>query len=235
MDKKVVLEVYADVRHLAIRVGEKHHVAFAQGIAAIDRVLRLVFYLVYDGKTAENAADFLARCREYFSFEIRTVLTDNGKGFSNHPFKGRSGSTTDKVGLFDRACGEDTEHRLTKLGTLKTNGMVERASLTIKSATFHRQAYISRRELSTSLADFLLHYNLRRRHESLVRELNVRTPIDVCIKCLGIQPDLFSKNHLQFGNICVALQRECGQNNNNIIYQYNYQHKLNQQIALTFK
>ena len=152
-----------------------------------------MFYLVYNGKTAENAADFLARCLDFFPFEIRTILTDNGKEFSNSLFKGKSGATTDKVGLFDQTCGEETEHRLTKPGTPKTNGMVERANLTIKSATIHRQAYISHEELSASLADFLLHYNLRRRHGSLVREMNVRTPIDACIKWLEIQPDLFSK------------------------------------------
>lgn len=59
--------------------------------------------------------------------------------------------TADKEGLFGQACGEETEHRLTKPGTPKTNGMVvERANLTIKSATIHRTTYLSYGELSSS-------------------------------------------------------------------------------------
>ena len=158
---------------------------------AIDRATRLLFYLVYDGKAAENAADFLDRCRELFPFGIKTILTDNGKEFSNRLFKGKAGSTTDNVGLFDQACGNTTEHRLTKQGTPKTNGMVERANLTIKSATIHRSSYISHDELSESLSDFLLHYNLHRRHGGLVKELKVRTPIEACIKWFETQPELF--------------------------------------------
>lgn len=204
--------LHIDVTYLPRIDGERKYL-----FVAIDRATRLMFYLVYDGKTAENAADFLARCREFFPFEIRTILTDNGKEFSNRLFKGKSGATTDKVGLFDQACGEETEHRLTKPGTPKTNGMVERVNLTIKSATIHRQSYFSHVELSASLDDFLLHYNLHRRHGSLVRELKVRTPVDACIKWLEIQPDLFSKNYLLFGNLCIPLHRECGHNHNNVM------------------
>lgn len=204
--------LHIDATYLPRIDGERKYL-----FVAIDRATRLMFYLVYNRKTTENAADLLARCRDFFPFEIRTILTDNGKEFYNRLFKGKSGATTDKVGLFDQACGEEAEHRLTKPGTPKTNGMVERAILTIKSATIHRQAYISHEELSTSLADFLLHYNLRRRHVSLGREMNVRTPIDACIKWLEIQRDLFSKKCLRFGNLCVPLQRECGQIHNNIM------------------
>lgn len=86
--------------------------------------------------------------------------------------------TADKEGLFGQACGEETEHRLTKPGTPKTNGMVvERANLTIKSATIHRTTYLSYGELSSSLYDFLVHYNLCRRHGSLMKELKVRIPM----------------------------------------------------------
>lgn len=82
--------------------------------------------------------------------------------------------------------------------------MVERVNLTIKSATIHRQSYFSHGELSASLDDFLLHYNLHRRHGSLVRELKVRTPIDACIKWLEIQPD-FSQKIICYLEIYVYL------------------------------
>lgn len=204
--------LHIDVTYLPRIDGERKYL-----FVAIDRATRLMFYLVYGEKTAENAADFLAHCREFFPFEIRTILTDNGKEFSNRLFKGRSGATTDKVGLFDQACGQETEHRLTKPGTPKTNGMVERANLTIKSATIHRTTYLSHDELSSSLYDFLMHYNLYRRHGSLVKELKVRTPIDACTRWLEIQPELFSKKYLRFGNLCVPLHRECGQSHNNVM------------------
>ena len=68
---------------------------------AIDRATRLLFYRLYDEKSAENAADFLTLCKEFFPFEITTVLTDNGKEFSNKLFKGRSGAKTEKEGKLE--------------------------------------------------------------------------------------------------------------------------------------
>lgn len=204
--------LHIDVTYLPKMDGERKYL-----FVAIDRATRLMYYLVYGEKTAENAADFLAHCRDFFPFEIQTVLTDNGKEFTNHLFKGKKGSTTHKEGLFDQACGEKTEHRLTKPGTPKTNGMVERANLTIKNATIHRRAYSSHGELSSSLYDFLMYYNLHRRHGSLVKELKVRTPIEACIKWLELQPELFSKKYLRFGNFVVPLHRECGQIHNNVM------------------
>ena len=85
---------------------------------------------------------------------------------------------------FNIACGESTEHRFSKPGTPKTNGMVERANLTIKKAIVHCINYYSFDELSEDLEKFMVYYNLNRRHGGLVKELKVRTTIDVCIKWL---------------------------------------------------
>lgn len=76
--------LHIDVTYLPRIDGERKYL-----FVAIDRATRLMFYLVYDGKTAENAADFLARCRDFFPFEIRTILTDNGKEFSNRLLQGQ--------------------------------------------------------------------------------------------------------------------------------------------------
>lgn len=175
---------------------------------AIDRTTRLMFYRLYDEKSAENAADFMNRARKFFPFIIDIVLTDNGKEFSNKLYKGRSGASTEKEGKFDIACGESTEHRLTKPGTPKTNGMVERANLTIKVSTIHRVKYQSLQELSDDLEQFLVFYNLYRRHGGLVKELKVRTPIEACIRWLELQPELFYRKTLIIGKNVIPLQCE---------------------------
>lgn len=45
----------------------------------------------------------------------------------------------------------------------------------------------------------------------------VRTPIDACIKWLDVQPEIFVKNYLLFGNFVVPLYCECGLNHNNVM------------------
>lgn len=176
---------------------------------AIDRATRLLFYRLYDEKSAENAADFLSLCRDFFPFEITTVMTDNGKEFSNKLFKGRSGAKTEKEGKFDQACGVGIDHRLTKPGTPKTNGMVERVNLTIKTATIHKTSYDSYDCLEKHLMEFLVFYNTNRRHGSLVKELKVKTPLDACNKWINTVPQLFVKNILQFGDLTVPLHHNC--------------------------
>lgn len=60
------------------------------------------------------------------SFKIRTILTDNGKEFTDRLFGSRSRQPTG-VHEFDRLCQAlGIEHRLTKPKTPQTNGMVER-------------------------------------------------------------------------------------------------------------
>ena len=65
-----------------------------------------------------------------------------------------------------------------ELGTPKTNGMVERVNLTIKTATIHKTSYDSYDCLEKHLMEFLVFYNTNRRHGFLVKELKVKTPLD---------------------------------------------------------
>lgn len=82
-------------------------------------------YQVYDKEDAKSAVDFLRYCHGVFPFKITTVLTDNGKCFTDRFIKGRKSPSGKHV--FDIACPElQTEHRLTQPYTPKTNGMVER-------------------------------------------------------------------------------------------------------------
>jgi transposase InsO family protein len=74
------------------------------------------------------------------------------------------------------------KHRLTKPSTPKTNGMVERANGTIKNNTIKINEYNNKDEMQNNLLKFLMYYILYRRHGSLRKELNVKTPFDAIEK-----------------------------------------------------
>ncbi len=54
--------------------------------------------------------------------------------------------------------------------------MLEKANDIIKKGTIKRTKYNSLEEMNDDLMNFLVHYNLYRRHGSLRRELKVKTP-----------------------------------------------------------
>lgn len=77
-------------------------------------------------KTATAAKAFLPAVRKAAPFTIRTLLTDNGKEFTDRLFGNRSRQPTGEHG-FDRLCQAlGIEHRLSQPKTAQTNGMVER-------------------------------------------------------------------------------------------------------------
>ncbi len=45
---------------------------------AIDRATRLLFYHIYENKTAQSTEDFMDKCIAFFSMKITHILTDNG-------------------------------------------------------------------------------------------------------------------------------------------------------------
>ena len=107
---------------------------------AIDRATRWVFIRVYPAKTAANARRFLRDLERACPLRIRTILTENGKEFTDRLFGLRKRSPTGKH-EFDLPCAElGIELRLappqhpqseadqeTVRGTVSpTNGMVER-------------------------------------------------------------------------------------------------------------
>lgn len=103
---------------------------------AIDRATRALYYKVYDAKTSENAEEFMNECIAFFPFGITHVLTDNGLEFTNKLIKSKKGHYCTKPSKLDDICSQNNiDHRLTKPGTPKTNGMVERVNGTIKNNT----------------------------------------------------------------------------------------------------
>jgi len=94
--------------------------------AAIDRATRWVYVEILEDKSATAASDFRARLIDKAPFTISKVLTDDGKEFTD-----RSCATGERqptgAHAFDRVCTDNRiEHRLTKLRTPQTNGMIER-------------------------------------------------------------------------------------------------------------
>lgn len=176
---------------------------------AIDRCTRIMVYWVYDHKTAENTEDFLDKCLAYFPFKISHILTDNGLEFTNRLLVSKTGNKCEKPSKMDIICGENQiEHRLTKPCTPQTNGMVERVNGTIKTNTILKNKYLSAFEMNKDLANFLSFYNLYRRHGSLRRELNVKTPIEAVEKWYELKPELFKITPEKFKNNVLNLQSD---------------------------
>jgi transposase-like protein len=176
---------------------------------AIDRATRLLFYKIYDQKTAENTEFFMDECIDFFPFKISHILTDNGLEFTNRLIRSKTGQLCQKPSKMDEKCKEnDIEHRLTKPSTPQTNGMVERVNGTIKQQTILKEKYKNRQEMENQMNQFLIYYNLYRRHGSLKKELNVKTPIQAIYKWFEIEPTIFKQTPQQFETKLINLQQK---------------------------
>ncbi len=92
----------------------------------IDRATRRVFVRVKSNKTAANAKAFLKALHKAFPIKISKLLTDNSKKFIDRLFASRERALSGNH-KFDQLCEQlGIEHRLTKPGAPRTNGMVER-------------------------------------------------------------------------------------------------------------
>lgn len=177
--------LHIDVTYMPKLEGIKYYL-----FVAIDRATRLMYYKVYENKTADNAVAFLAECKEFFPFYISHILTDNGLEFTDKWSRGKGVVSGNHK--FDKECSKDNiDHRLTAPHTPATNGMVERANGTIKNATIKVEEYQNIKELGVGLNKFLIYYLFVRRHGSLRRELKVRTPYEAIENWFKTKPELF--------------------------------------------
>jgi len=76
--------------------------------------------------------------------------------------------------------------------------MVERDNGTIKNNTILKYDYSDKAELKNDLQDFLIYYNLYRRHGSLRNELNVKTPFEAIEKWYQLKPEIFRITPTEF-------------------------------------
>ena len=93
---------------------------------AIDRATRWVLVRILADQTAASARAFLKALHQACPIKITTLLTDNGKEFTDRLFASREREPSGHH-AFDQLCEQlGIEHRLTKPRTPRTNGMVER-------------------------------------------------------------------------------------------------------------
>jgi transposase InsO family protein len=176
---------------------------------AIDRCTRAMIYWIYKKKTADNTENFMDKCFDFFPFYISHILTDNGLEFTNRLLVSKKGNKCIKPSKMDIKCQENKiEHRLTAPFTPKTNGMVERVNGTIKNNTILKNQYENPNQMNQDLANFLSFYNLYRRHGSLRKELNVKTPCQAIEKWYGLKPELFKLTPDEFKNNILNLQSD---------------------------
>lgn len=177
--------VHIDVKYLPRMPDEAEHRYL---IAAIDRASRWVYFEIQPDKSAATAAGFLERLRAKAPFRIRTVLTDNGKEFTDR-FCATGEREPTGQHRFDRMCAQHgIEHRLIKPKHPQTNGMIERfngrVAEVLKSTTF-----ISARHLETTLQQYRHLYN----HYIPQKNLGHVTPIDKLKEYYRVKPELFQK------------------------------------------
>lgn len=186
--------LHVDVTYFPKLDGQKWYL-----FVAIDRATRTMLYQLYEDKTARSAQDFFDRCIDFFPFMITHILTDNGLEFTNRLIKSKKGEHCKKDSLFDQRCRENNvEHRLTKPNTPKTNGMVERANGIIKSNTILKKEYPNIAKMNQVIIKFLIFYNIYRRHGSLRKEMNVKTPLEAVEKWYALKPEIFKEKPSMF-------------------------------------
>ena len=84
--------------------------------------------------------------------------------------------------------------------------MVERVNDTIKTGTVKQNEYEDKQQMNYDLMNFLVHYNLYRRHGSLRKELNVKTPFDAIEKWYRIKPEIFKEKPDAFKSKILSLK-----------------------------
>ena len=199
--------LHIDVTYLPKFEGKSQYL-----FVAIDRATRLLYCFVYQNKTAENAQDFIDKCLNFFPFEITHILTDNGLEFTNKLLISKAGKKCEKESKVDLKCIEnDIEHRLTPPFSPKTNGMVERVNGTIKNDTILKTKYESKIEMEKDIMQFMVFYNLYRRHGSLRKELGVKTPFQAMEKWYELESNLFKETPTEFQKKLLDLQTKFNQ------------------------
>ena len=134
--------LHIDVTYLAKLNGTKYYLFVSK-----DRATRIIFYYVYENKTANSSIDFIKKCKEFFPMRITHMLTDNGLEFTDRfVAKGKKVSGNNK---FDKWCAKEyIDHRLITPRKPKTNEMVERVNGTIKNATIKTTTYSNVEKMS---------------------------------------------------------------------------------------
>ena len=171
--------------HIDIKVLPKINQEKKYLFVAIDRATRLVCFSIKDTKTCDAAVAFLQQVETFYPFTIYTVLTDNGKEFTDRYVRNRIKPSGKH--MFDKMCSSlEIDHRLTKAYTPKTNGMVERMNGRVENL-LETTIFLDYREMEETFADYLRCYNMH----ITQRALEYKTPWDKVCEWYEKEPPLF--------------------------------------------
>jgi len=155
---------------------------------AVDRTTRWVFIRIYNSRTAANARRFLRDLERACPIRIRTVLTDNGREFTDSLFGLRKRAPTGKHEYDKLGTDLGIEHRLAPPQHPQTNGMVERFNGRIEEV-LQSHHFRSGEELETTL-----HRNVALYNQQLPQSaLGSKTPLQAMKDWHKLKPELFKK------------------------------------------
>lgn len=177
--------IHVDVKHLP-QMPDENRKRYL--FVAIDRATRWVYLEVRQHQSARDAEAFLQHVHQRAPFRIKTLLTDNGKTFTDRFTSGgeRQPSGRHKVDRFCRQHGID--HRLIPPYRPQTNGMVERFNGRV-SDVLNTHRFDSREDLETTLKRYNWLYN----HHINQKALHHQTPIGAMKQWQTERPELFWK------------------------------------------
>jgi transposase InsO family protein len=175
--------VHVDLKYLPQMPDEE---ARRDLFAAIDRATRWVYVEVLPEKSAACAQGFLERLLKAAPFKATTVLTDNGKEFTDR-FCATGQRAPTGNHLFDQTCAANAiDHRLVKPRTPQTNGMAERFNGRIAEVLATRR-FRSGEHLEDTPIRYVATYN---RHVAQ-RALGHVSPAEALQEWYRKEPDLF--------------------------------------------
>lgn len=155
---------------------------------AIDRATRWVYVEIRSDKSARSAQAFMKKAISQCPVNVKTVLTDNDKCFTDRfTANGSREPTGDHV--FDTLCSEkQIDHRLIKPRHPATNGMVERFNGRI-AEVLNTHRFDSRDDLAQTLKRYVYLYN----HHIPQKALDHQPPIEALKMWQKNKPELFKK------------------------------------------
>lgn len=177
--------IHIDVRDLPQMADEtcRRHL-----FVAVDRATHWVFIRIVNARTAADACRFPRDLARACPIDIRTVLADNAKAFTDRLFGLRKRSAAGEH-EFDGLCAAlRREHRLTPPKSPQTDGMAERFNGRIK------EVLQSRHVRSGEEPGTMLHPCVRLHNQQLPQSaLGSKTPVQAMKEWRKLKPRLFDK------------------------------------------
>lgn len=177
--------VHIDIKHLPQMPDEEQKRYL---YVAIDRATRWLYLEVRRSQSAKDAKAFMKRVEKKAPLKIQTVLTDNGKSFTDR-FTRAGERKPSGYYLFDQEYqANGIEHRLIKPGRPQTNGMVERSNGRISDVLATRR-YTSGEDLEQTLKRYARLYN----HHITQKALHHQSAIAAMKEWQSKRSEIFAK------------------------------------------